>query len=248
VAYDLLFGDENPKRLRKKGKKKMARKRKRGRRRSKGSATSHKRRKGRRRKSNPSGRRRRGRRKGRKGRRRSNPFGLRTSGVTGLISKGVALGLGAVVSDAVGQNVAGFIPASLGQSAVGRAVINAGIAIGAGWVAGKVGPLKPYAEHIRNGGLALAAYRLVAPTALPMLKFVGAPALPATDAGAGDAFILSRGGISTMDRMPRDTAALAGVGDAYVKTPGGAAGMSPGVSGAPNGIAPPWSASIYGRR
>jgi hypothetical protein len=223
-------------------------------------------------------------RKNPKGRRhRRNPI---EDEVKNGLQAGIALGLGAVVTRAVMNNLP--LPASV-QGGVGEAAVSAGVAIGLGMAAQKVDALKKYADDIRNGGIAMAVYKVAAPTALPMLAFTAAaqahaavqtqlqaaqqaaaatvatvaagataaPAAPATStsavpgltmppsgtSGMGDAFILSRGGITTQDRAPRDTAALAGVGDAYAPEP-------KGFGGAPNGLRAPWGGrgSIYSNR
>lgn len=180
-----------------------------------------------------------------------NPLGISTKGIGGMLGKGLALGLGALGAEVVANNVLGLglVPASVTSSPAGAAATRAVLAIGAGWLASKVGVLKPHAESIRNGGLAVAAYAFLRPTVVPMLQFTGTKSAPAASSGEtqpGDAFILSRGGLTTADRMPSDTQSL---GDAYVRTAGGGAGMQPGVSGAPNGLRAPWvSQSIYARR
>jgi len=220
-------------------------------------------------------------RKNPKGRRhRRNPIG---DEVKAGLQSGIALGLGAVITRAVVNNLP--LPASV-QGGVGEAAVTAGVAIALGMGAQKVDALKKYADDIRNGGIAMAVYKAAAPTALPMLAFTAAaqahaavqtqlqaaqqaaaatvatvaanaPAAAASQdannaaiqaatgvspTGPGDAFILSRGGITTQDRAPRDTAALAGgVGDAYAPEP-------KGFGGAPNGLGAPWrSRSIYNR-
>lgn len=193
-----------------------------------------------------------------------NPFGLNLGSVKGAVTHGLALGLGAVLTRAVANNLP--LPAAL-QGGIGEAAGTAGVAFGLGFLAKKVKFSAPYAASIRDGGLALAAYKLVAPQALPILAFTSdakakanldqqayqalatlkaaqANAMVPTGAaaanGVGDAFIMSRGGITTADRAPRDTAALAGVGDAY-------AAERPGFSGAPNNLGRPWGSSIYHR-
>jgi hypothetical protein len=240
VVNDLLFGI-NPT-TKKKGSR-MAKKRSQKKGHKSSAPKSSKKRGGKKR--NPSG-------SGKKHRKKSNnPLGISTKGVGGMLGKGLALGLGALGAEVVANNVLGLgiVPASVTSSPAGAAATRAVLAIGAGWLASKVSVLKPHAESIRNGGLAVAAYAFLRPTVVPMLQFTGtksAPAAPSGETNPGDAFILSRGGLTTADRMPSDTQNL---GDAYVRTAGGGAGMQPGVSGAPNGLRAPWvSTSIYARR
>ena len=204
--------------------------------------------------------------KGKKGRKK-NPLGISLSGVQGKVMHGVALGVGAVVARAVANNLP--LPASL-QGGLGEALSAGAVAFGAGYLAKKVKFIAPYADSVRDGGLALAVYKLVAPRALPILAFTQSAKNKATlDAqayallaaskaqqtaneaqaasqgqpiqGIGDAFVMSRGGITTADRAPRDTAALAGIGDAYSQERPGFSG------GAPNRLKAPWSRSIYTR-
>lgn len=243
MVNDLLFGI-NP--TAKKGNR-MAKKRSKKKGHKSSAPKSSKKRGGK--KHNPSG----GKKHKSSKRSKRNPLGISTKGIGGMLGKGLALGLGALGAEVVANNVLGLglVPASVTSSPAGAAATRAVLAIGAGWLASKVGVLKPHAESIRNGGLAVAAYAFLRPTVVPMLQFTGTKAVaasgsPSPDAGNGDAFILSRGGLTTADRMPSDTQSL---GDAYVRTAGGGAGMQPGVSGAPNGLRAPWvSQSIYARR
>lgn len=205
--------------------------------------------------------------KGKKKGKSRNPLGISLSGAQGKLMHGAALGLGAVVARAAANNLP--LPASL-QGGVGEAIAAGVVSFGAGYLAKKIKFTAPYADAVRDGGLALAFYKLVAPKALPLLAFttqaknkaiIDAQAyalLAASKAqqtandqavsqaggsvqGIGDAFVMSRGGITTADRAPRDTAALAGMGDAY-------ATERPGFSGgAPNRLKAPWSRSIYTR-
>jgi hypothetical protein len=212
-------------------------------------------------------------------RRRRNP--LSTQHVQQRAMRGAMLGVGAIVTKAVMNNLP--LPASV-QGGAGEALATAGIALGLGIVCEKVGALSKYADDVADGGIALAVFKLGGPQILPSLAFtaqaqthaavqVQAQALQAAaqatvaataaatppagttvppaaaaavaasqgTSGVGDAFVLSRGGITTADRAPRDTAALAGIGDAYAKERPGFSG------GAPNGLRAPWSQSIYSR-
>lgn len=205
---------------------------------------------------------------------RRNPIGTQ---VKEGLSEGLALGVGALVTRAVMNNLP--LPASV-QGGIAEAAATAAVAVGLGMGAERFSFSKKYAKNIRDGGIALAVFKAAGPSLLPMLAFTdaakahsqvqsqlqtaqqtaaatiaaatAAAANPAQAAqvmsqaatgtnGVGDAFILSRGGITTADRAPRDTAALAGVGDAYTKEPAG-------FGGAPNGLAAPWSKSVFARR
>jgi len=203
-----------------------------------------------------------------KGHSKHNPFGFKSQDGKDL-TIGVLLGLGGVVTKAAIQNLPFDVPASLVQGP-GAALLTGGVGYGLSMLAKKVKFAAPYADDIKKGAIAIAAYQLAAPTLLPMLAFTdkaklhaqmaaqaqklleiaqaaasgqpqgGAPPSPGAN-GTGDAFVLSRGGITTADRAPRDTAALAGVGDAYAQE-------RPGFAGAPNNLRAPWSRSIYNRR
>jgi len=200
--------------------------------------------------------------KGKKKGKKHNPFKFSTKGAMGSVKEALGLAVGAVVVKAVKNNLP--IPADW-QGGVLEAVSGGVLSLGLGYALKRVKLTAPYAARVSQGGLAITIFEAIAPSLLPSLSFTAAAKakamahgnasalLAATnkqiatvnagqpgDAGAGDAFIMSRGGISTRDRSPRDTAPLAGVGDAY-------AIERPGFSGAPNGLTAPWSTSIYRR-
>ncbi len=200
--------------------------------------------------------------KRKKGKGKRNPLGS-LKGVKGPLLKGAAIGAGVLLAEVVLNHVP--LPESL-QGGVGEAAVTAAVGFGLAFAAKKTKYTAPYADNVRDGAIGYAVYKLVAPKALPMLAFTDHAKLHAAvdvnalrivsaanaqqtkalengeggDTKPGDAFVLSRGGITTADRAPRDTLALAGVGDSYVQE-------RPGFSGAPNGLQRPWGNSIYTR-